>query len=40
MTYEAAKNRAFALPLLVGIKAYLAPEAYVSLRGGSTGFDE
>jgi hypothetical protein len=38
VAYEAAKNRAFALPLLVGIKGYLTPEAYVSLRGGVNWF--
>lgn len=38
VTYEAARNRAFALPVLIGMKAYLAPQAYVSLRGGITWF--
>ncbi len=38
VNYEAARNRAFALPLLIGIKAYLSPQAYVSMRGGLTWF--
>lgn len=36
--YEGGKNNAFALPILAGIKAYLAPQAYVSLRAGFAWF--
>ena len=36
--YEMARNRAFTLPVLAGIKAYLGPQSYVSLRGGLVWF--
>ncbi|MBO9563136.1 MAG: hypothetical protein J7621_10195 [Niastella sp.] len=38
MWYEMAKNRAFALPVLAGIKAYLSPQVYGSVRAGAAWF--
>jgi Outer membrane protein beta-barrel domain len=37
-SYEDGKNKAFAMPVMLGIKAYLIPQAYVSLRTGATWF--
>jgi hypothetical protein len=36
--YEGGKNRAFALPILAGIKGYLTPQVYASLRAGAAWF--
>lgn len=36
--YEGGKNNAFAVPVLVGMKAYLVPSAYVGLRAGFSWF--
>lgn len=36
--YETGKNRAFALPVLAGIKGYLSSQLYASLRGGAAWF--
>jgi hypothetical protein len=36
--YEGGKNRAFALPMLAGIKGYLSPQVYGSVRAGAAWF--
>lgn len=36
--YESGKNNAFTLPVLAGIKAYMTPQVYASLRAGFVWF--
>jgi hypothetical protein len=38
ISYEHGKNKAFAMPVLLGIKTYVLPQCYISLRSGPTWF--